>query len=138
MKTEDNKKTSQDKGKPTKKTETQEKSNKSQDIIAAMLGGTETGEEKKPRKRPYLHFKEFGLIIPCWAIVSVEKNEQFRTIYSNTYLMYEIVINRGLESSPNMPFGERALSWRNESVRDAKFEALVKTLVDHNYEMNEI
>lgn len=129
----------QENTKSPKKTETQEKSPEKlagiETLLAAAMG--EDGE-KKPKKRPYLHFKEFGLIIPCWAIVSVEKNERMVRRDNKYVWAFEIVLNRGTESSPNMPFGERVLSWEKESVRDAKFEALVKTLVDHNYEMNEI
>lgn len=129
----------QENTKSPKKTETQEKSTK-KSVSLETLWGLATGEdgEKKPKKRPYLHFKEFGLVVPFWAIVSVEKNEQLRTIHNRLCWTYEIVINRGVESSPNMPFGERALSWNKEEVRDAKFEALLKALADHNYEMNEI
>lgn len=132
--------TNKENTKSPKKTETQEKSPKKSVSLDALLAAAmgEDGEGKKPKKRPYLHFKEFGLVIPFWAIVSVEKNERMRTVHNGLHWMYEIIINRGVESSPNMPFGERALSWNNEEVRDAKFEALVKTLADHNYEMNEI
>lgn len=122
-----------------KKMETQEKSTKNSVSLETLLASA-MGEdgEKKPKKRPYLHFKEFGLVIPFWAIVSVEKNEQLRTIHSKVQWAYEIIINRGVESSPNMPFGEHALSWNKEELRDAKFDALIKTLAEHNYEMNEI
>ena len=129
----------QENTKSPKKTETQEKSTKKsvslETLLAAAMG--EDGE-KKPKKRPYLHFKEFGLVIPFWAIVSVEKNEQLRTIHSRLQWMYEIIINRGMESSPNMPFGEHTLSWEKEEIRDAKFDVLTKTLAEHNYELNEI
>ncbi len=128
----------QENTKSPKKGETQEKSAKKSVSLEALLAAAEEEAEKKPKKRPYLHFKDFGLVIPFWAIVSVEKNEQFRLRNSKTILMYEIVFNRGVESSPNMPFGEHTLSWEREEVRDAKFDALVKTLAEHNYEMNEI
>ena len=143
MKKEQDNKTSKDGGNTvkvnfTKKSQTQSKSYKPQDIIAALLGGTVEDGEKKPKKRPYLHFKEFGLVIPFWAIVSVEKNEQMRTVHNRLHWMYEIIINRGIESSPNMPFGEKTLGYEKEEIRDAKFDALIKTLAEHNYELNEI
>lgn len=122
----------------TKKSQTQSKSSKPQDIIAALLGGTAEDGEKKPKKRPYLHFKEFGLVIPFWAIVSVEKNEQFVQRSGKMVLMYNIILNRGIESSPNMPFGEKTLGYEKEEIRDAKFDALIKTLAENNYELNEI
>lgn len=125
--------------KSPKKTETQEKSTKKsvslETLLAAAMG--EDGE-KKPKKRPYLHFKEFGLVIPFWAIVSVEKSQEMVQRSGKYVWMHEIIINRGVESSPNMPFGERTLGWEKEEIRDAKFDALVKTLGEHNYELNEI
>ena len=124
------------KGKSTKETQTQSKSKLSQDFLAALLGGE---EEKKPKKRPYLHFKDFGLVIPFWAIVSVEKAEEFR--HSNIGTLrhcYELIINRGIESSPNMPFGERVLCYETVELRDAKHAALIEALKEHNYEFSDI
>ena len=122
-----------------KKTETQEKSTKKSVSFETLLAAT-MGEdgEKKPKKRPYLHFKEFGLVIPFWAIVSVEKSQEMVQRSGKYVWVHEIIINRGVESSPNMPFGEHTLSWEKEEIRDAKFDALTKTLGEHNYELNEI
>lgn len=129
----------QENTKSPKKTETQEKSTKKsvslETLLAAAMG--EDGE-KKPKKRPYLHFKEFGLVIPFWAIVSVEKSQEMVQRSGKYVWVHEIIINRGIESSPNMPFGERTLSWEKEEIRDAKFDALTKKLEEHNYELNEI
>lgn len=143
MKTEDNNKTSQDKKTVkvdfTKKPQAQEKSTKSQDLLATLLGMSAEDGEKKPKKRPYLLFKEFGLVIPFWAIVSVEKKEEM-VRKSNGHLewVYAIVLNMGIESSPNMPFGEHTLYYNNLETREVKFNALIKTLGEHNYELNEI
>ena len=132
-------KVTKEKGNSPKKTETQKNSSKPQDIIAAMLGGnTVEGEEKKPKKRPYLHFKEFGLIIPYWAIVSVEKKEEMVKRGGKYGWVFEIVLNMGIESSPNMPFGEHKLIYDTAELRDAKFEALVSSMQEDNYEFNEI
>ena len=143
MKKEQDNKTSKDEGKTikvdfTKKSQTQSKSYKPQDIIAALLGGTVEDGEKKPKKRPYLHFKEFGLVIPFWAIVSVEKKEEMVQKRGKYEWVYAIVLNMGIESSPNMPFGEHTLYYNTPDVRDAKFNALIKTLAENNYELNEI
>lgn len=129
----------QENTKSPKKTETQEKSTKKSVSLEALLAAA-MGEDggKKPKKRPYLHFKEFGLVIPFWAIVSVEKSQEMVQRSGKYVWMHEIIINRGMESSPNMPFGERTLSWEKEEIRDAKFDALTKTLGEHNYELNEI
>lgn len=139
MKTEDNKKPSPKKDKSPKKNQTQEKSPKPQDLLATLMGLNNADGEKKPKKRPYLHFKEFGLVIPFWAIVSVEKKEEMvRRNNGKFEWVYAIVLNMGVESSPNMPFGEHVLYYNTPDVRDAKFNALVKTLGEHNYELNEI
>lgn len=116
--------------------QTQRNSGKSKDLLAAMLQAAD--EDKKPKKRPYLHFKEFGLVIPFWAIVSVEKDCEMVQRCGKYVWMYEIILNRGIESSPNMPFGEHKLTWDSMDVCNAKFDALIKTLVEHNYELNEI
>ena len=142
MKKEQENKTSQDKKIVkvdfTKKPQAQEKSTKSQDLLATLLGMSAEDGEKKPKKRPYLHFKEFGLVIPFWAIVSVEKKEEMVQKRGKYEWVYAIVLNMGIESSPNMPFGEHTLYYNTPDVRDAKFNALVKTLGEHNYELNEI
>ena len=142
MKKEQENKTSQDKKTVkvdfTKKPQAQEKTSKSQDLLATLLGMSAEDGEKKPKKRPYLHFKEFGLVIPFWAIVSVEKSQEMVRRSGKYVWVHEIIINRGIESSPNMPFGERVLAYDKEEIRDAKFDALTKTLGEHNYELNEI
>lgn len=128
-----------EKEKSPKKNQTQEKSSNSKDLLGMLMGlaGGEDGE-KKPKKRPYLHFKETGLVIPFWAVVSVEKQEEFVHKGGKYVLAHEIVLNRGVVSSPNMPFGEHTLYYENESVRDAKHAALVEAMKDHNYEFSEI
>lgn len=128
-----------EKEKSPKKNQAQEKSSNSKDLLGMLMGLADGGEgEKKPKKRPYLHFKETGLIIPFWAIVSVEKQEEFIYKSGKYVLAYEIVLNRGVVSSPNMPFGEHTLYYENEKVRDAKHAALVEAMKDHNYEFSEI
>ena len=133
----------QENTKSPKKTETQEKNTKNQENLgnlfkAIIAGQVSEDGEKKPKKRPYLHFKEFGLVIPFWAIVSVEKSQEMVHRSGKYVWVHEIIINRGIESSPNMPFGERVLAYEKEEIRDAKFDALTKTLGEHNYELNEI
>lgn len=119
----------------TKETKTQSKSKLSQDFLAALLGGD---EKKKPKKRPYLHFTDTGLIIPFWAIVSVKKREELVQRSGHYVWTYELVINKGVESSPNMPFGEEVLSYETEDLRDAKHRALIEAMKDHNYEFSDI
>lgn len=128
-----------EKEKSPKKNQAQEKSPNSNDLLGMLMGLADGGEgEKKPKKRPYFHFKDTGLIIPFWAIVSVEKQEEFIRKSGKYVLAYEIVLNRGVVSSPNMPFGEHTLCYENESVRDAKHAVLVEAMKDHNYEFSEI
>ena len=120
----------------TKETQTQKKSNSAQDFLAALIGGSD--EEKKPKKRPYLHFTDTGLVIPFWAIVSVQKREELVQRSGHYVWMYELVINEGVESSPNMPFGEHTLAYETVELRDAKHDALIEAMKDHNYEFSEI
>lgn len=127
-----------EKEKSPKKNQTQEKSPNSKDLLGMLMGLSGGDEEKKPKKRPYLHFKETGLVIPFWAVVSVEKQEEFVQKGGKYVLVHEIVLNRGVVSSPNMPFGEHTLCWEKEEIRDAKHAALVKAMAEHNYEFSEI
>ena len=128
-----------EKEKSPKKNQTQEKSPNSKDLLGMLMGlaGGEDGE-KKPKKRPYLHFKDTGLVIPFWAVVSVEKQDEFVYKGGKYVLVHEIILNRGVVSSPNMPFGEHTLCYENEKVRDDKHAAVVEAMKDHNYEFSEI
>ena len=125
--------------KSPKKNQTQEKSTKKsvslETLLAAAMG--EDGE-KKPKKRPYFYFEDFGLIIPYWGIISVEKTYEWGRINGKTQMVYGLVINQGIESSPNMPFGERKTIYADQAVRDAKFDAILKAMEEHNYEFSRI
>lgn len=131
--------TKQENTKSPKKKETQEKSTKKSVSLETLLG-LATGEdgEKKPKKRPYFYVKDFGLIMPFWAVVSLEKSCELKQVGTRMVWYHEIIINRGIESSPNMPFGEHVLFWENEAVRDAKFDAIREAMKDHNYEFSEV
>jgi chaperonin GroEL (HSP60 family) len=127
------------KGKSPKKTETQKKSTKEQENLGDALAQALFGEtEKKPKKRPYFYLEDFGLIIPYWGIISVEKTYEWGRINGKTQMVYGLIINQGIESSPNMPFGERKTVYANQEVRDSKFNAIVKAMEEHNYEFSRI
>lgn len=109
------------------------------EFLSAAADSSEGGD-KAPKKRPYFLFQESGLVVPFWAIVSFEKVER---LFSSTggdgpRWRYGIVLNRGIEVSPNMPFGEHTLYWTRASIRDDKFNALVAAMEEHNYEFNKI
>ena len=129
----------QENSKSPKKTETQEKSTKKsvslETFLAAAMG--EDGK-KKPKKRPYFYLEDFGLIIPYWGIISVEKTYEWGRVDGKTAMVYGLVINQGIESSPNMPFGERKTVYANQAVRDSKFDAIMAAMEKHNYEFSRI
>lgn len=119
-----------------KKKEAQEKSTKNSISLAALMEDMQG--EKKPKKRPYFYLQDFGLVIPYWGIISIEKTEEWGRINHNTQLVYGLVINRGIESSPNMPFGERKTIYEKQEIRDRKFDAIIQAMQEHNYEFSVI
>ena len=129
----------QENSKSPKKTETQEKSTKKSVSLETFLAAA-MGEEgkKKPKKRPYFYLEDFGLIIPYWGIISVEKTYEWGRVDGKTAMVYGLVINQGIESSPNMPFGERKTVYANQAVRDSKFDAIMAAMEKHNYEFSRI
>ncbi len=128
----------QENTKSPKKTETQEKSTKKSVSLETLLAAAAEDAEKKPKKRPYFYLEDFGLIIPYWGIVSVEKTYEWGKIDGKTQMVYGLVINQGIESSPNMPFGERKTIYANQAVRDSKFDAIMAAMEKHNYEFSKI
>lgn len=128
----------QENTKSPKKTETQEKSTKKSVSLETLLSAVAEDAEKKPKKRPYFYLEDFGLIIPYWGIVSVEKTYEWGKINGKTQMVYGLVINQGIESSPNMPFGERKTVYANQAVRDIKFDAIMAAMEKHNYEFSRI
>ena len=126
----------QENTKSLKKNETQKKSTKEQENLGDALAQALFGEtQKKPKKRPYFYLEDFGLIIPYWGIVSVEKTCEWGRIDGKTQMVYGLVINQGIESSPNMPFGERKTIYANQGVRDGKFDAIMAAMEEHNAKM---
>ena len=129
----------QENTKSSKKMETQKKTTKEQENLGDTLAQALFGEqEKKPKKRPYFYLEDFGLIIPYWGIISVEKTYEWGKINGQTQMVYGLVINQGIESSPNMPFGERKVVYANKDVRDSKFFAIMEAMEKHNYEFSRI
>ena len=125
------------KEKSTKKNQTQEKSTKGLDLLAELL---QEGE-KKPKKRPYFYFEEAGIVVAFWSIISIEKcMEYFQRIPGTTHSgwVFGIVINQGIESSPNLPFGERKIFYATEQERDERLKALLDAMEAHNYELNKV
>lgn len=95
----------------------------------------ENEEEKKPKKRPFFLFQDFGLLVAFWNIISVEKEQEY---FKGQGWLYGIVLNKGIESSPNQPFGERKIWYPSYAVREAKFEEIIKAMTEHNYEFTKI
>lgn len=121
----------------TKKKQTQEKSTQGLDLLAELL----QDGEKKPKKRPYFYFEEAGIVVAFWSIISIEKcMEYFQRIHGTTHSgwLFGIVINQGIESSPNLPFGERKIFYATEQERDERLKVLLDAMEAHNYELNKV
>lgn len=95
----------------------------------------ENEEEKQPKKRLFFHFQDLGLLVAYWNVISVEKEQKY---VDGQGWLYGIVLNKGIESSPNQPFGERAVWYPSYTVREAKFEEIIKAMTEHNYEFTKI
>lgn len=97
------------------------------DETLAMLG-LDGGEEEKPKpKKPVFHFQRAGLVIPVWAVLTLEKSVEW-TSKPKTHPIYGIIINRGLDPTPQCPTGEKSMWYEKEEVRDKAFDAMLKEM----------
>lgn len=85
------------------------------------------GEGKQKPKKPVLYFKEAGLVIPVWGVLTLEKSIRWET-KPKTRAVYGIVINQGMEPSQMCPVGEKSFWYEKENMRDEKFEDIVETM----------
>ena len=113
-------------------------SDKSKTLGDLLSEAVEEGDEKKPKKRPYFYFPETGLVFPFWAVVSIEADDPCVVKTTHTSWSHGIVINRGIESGPNMPFGEHSIYWESVEVRDKKLARMRELMTAHGYEINEV
>ena len=77
-------------------------------------------QEEKQVKRPMIYFERENLIMPIWGILTIEKDWEV----SNNFMLYKIIINKGLEPSERCPIGEKTFNFGTEEVRDAKFNSI--------------
>ena len=82
------------------------------------------GQEEKQVKRPMIYFERENLIMPIWGILTIEKDWEI----SNNFMLYKIVINKGLEPSERYPIGEKTFIFGTEKSRDDKFDNIVNTM----------
>lgn len=123
---------------PVKKEETSKSSKKSSetpevsDEAVADLFGEMMGT-KKPKKRPMLHFADAGLIMPPWALVTIELDTMF-VERPKAGFKYGIVINRGMESSPGNPVGEKSVWYDTPELAKSKLDVIMEQMKALNYE----
>lgn len=93
------------------------------DEALAMLGLDGGGEKPKPKK-PVFYFKDAGLVIPIWAVLTLEKSIRW-VDKPDTHPEYGIVINRGMEPSQSCPIGEKSMWYAKEVTMEQKFQLIV-------------
>lgn len=97
------------------------------DLFGEMLG------TKKPKKRPMLYFADAGLVMPPWALVTIELDTMF-VERPKAGFKYGIVINRGMESSPGNPVGEKSVWYDTPELAQSKLELIMEQMKTLNYE----
>lgn len=96
------------------------------DEALAMLG-LDGGEGKPKPKKPVFYFQDMGLVIPIWAVLTLEKSIDW-VQKPTTHAIYGIVINRGMEPSQNCPIGEKSMWFEKQEIMEQKFEAIVREM----------
>lgn len=99
---------------------------------------SEEKEEKKPKEKPLFYFREQGITIHPWSIVTMHKELEFVEGAMNIRQDYQIVFNKGMESSKEHPVGEIILHFLREDTRDDKYEQILMMLSDMNYKVIEL
>lgn len=102
------------------------------DDVLAMLGLD--GAEKAKPKKPVFYFKEIGLVIPIWAVITLEKSVDWSRV-PKTHAVYGIVINKGMEPSPSCPVGEKAMWYEKEELRNQRYEEMVSMMNKTNFKV---
>ena len=100
--------------------------------VLAMLGLDGAGKAKP--KKPVFYFKEIGLVIPIWAVITLEKSIDWSRV-PKTHAVYGIVINRGMEPSQSCPVGEKAMWYEKEELRDQRYEEMVSMMNETNFKV---
>lgn len=110
---------------PSSSTSSKSKNEEWDDETLTMLGlGSDGGEGKPKPKKPVFHFRDAGLVVPVWAVMTLEKSVSW-VEKPTTHPIYGIVINRGLDPTPQCPIGEKSMWYEKEEVRDRAFDAML-------------
>ena len=107
---------------------------KQYDDDALQLLGIDGGGEKPKPKKPVFYFKEIGLVIPIWGVLTLEKSIDWSSV-PQTHAVYGIVINRGMEPSQSCPVGEKAMWYEKEEVRDQRYEEMISMMNETNFKV---
>ena len=102
------------------------------DDVLAMLGLDGPGKAKP--KKPVFYFKEIGLVIPIWAVITLEKSIDWSKV-PKTHAVYGIVINKGREPSPSCPVGEKAMWYEKEELRNQRYEEMIRMMNETNFKV---
>ena len=85
-------------------------------------------DSPKPKtKKPVFYFQRIELVIPIWAVLTLEKDVKWED-KPKAHPVYGIVINRGMEPSQMCPIGEKAMWYEKEVIRDSAYEAIIKEM----------
>ena len=102
------------------------------DDVLAMLGLDGAGKAKP--KKPVFYFKEIGLVIPIWAVITLEKSIDWSRV-PKTHAAYGIVINKGMEPSPSCPVCEKAMWYEKEELRNQRYEEMIRMMNETNFKV---
>ena len=102
------------------------------DDVLAMLGLDGPGKAKP--KKPVFYFKEIGLVIPIWAVITLEKSIDWSKV-PKTHAVSGIVINRGMEPSQSCPVGEKAMWYEKEELRNQRYEEMIRMMNKTNFKV---
>ena len=95
------------------------------DDVLAMLGLDGPGKAKP--KKPVFYFREIGLVMPIWGLLTLEKEMRWED-KPKQHPVYCIVINRGMEPSQNCPIGEKCITYEKENIRDKSYDEIVDAM----------
>lgn len=102
-------------------------------LLLGLKGGDGDGEKKKP-KRPMFYFSEAGLVVPPWAIITIELQIKWED-KPKVRPVYGIVMNRGLEPSQSCPIGERSIWYEREEQQKRAFNQIIETMDDEMFKV---
>ncbi len=85
-------------------------------------------EEKRPKKRVVFFNKE-EMLVPVWAILTIEKGEGYVVDHLSKWTpVFYIYINRGMQQSQECLIGEKTLEYDNIEVRDRDFGTILEIM----------